>query len=226
MNKQAIICGYGKTGRQVAGKLTGHNFDLRIIEMDGEIVDACGQSEIEFIRGDARNGETLLQADILNADALVVTLPDYAGNADLVATALRLNPVLKIICKVSDEMARRGLENAGAHAVVCSENVVADEIVSTLTHSDIHDFLRMIYSEGNNDANLVEFLCCNMNAEFLNRSITDLKIRVRTGVNIIGMKIGEQLVINPSPNTKLSGDIKLFVLGTKEQIEHMKLLLT
>jgi voltage-gated potassium channel len=100
-------------------------------------------------------------------------------------------------------------------------------MASLVINPDILHFFNMIFIPGEDSPNLVEFVCKNMNPGFLNHTIADLNIRIKTGANIIGLKAADgKYIINPSPNTRLLPDSKLFVLGTPEQIDHMKLLLS
>ena len=51
------------------------------------------------------------------------------------------------------------------------------------------------------------------------KTIRELEIRNKTGANIIGFKTGDgEYVINPSPDTVMKPDAKLFVLGTQDQV--------
>jgi voltage-gated potassium channel len=53
-----------------------------------------------------------------------------------------------------------------------------------------------------------------------------LDIRKKTGANIIGMKLDSgKYIFNPDPQTKITANSKLFVLGTPNQIRKFKELL-
>ena len=56
-----------------------------------------------------------------------------------------------------------------------------------------------------------------------NKSIRELEIRNKTGANIIAMKRGDgEYEINPSPDSLMFPDAKLFVLGTQDQVTRFK----
>jgi K+/H+ antiporter YhaU regulatory subunit KhtT len=51
----------------------------------------------------------------------------------------------------------------------------------------------------------------------------ELELRKMTGANIIGLKKATgDFIINPTPETKLMDNYKLFVLGTTPQIESLQ----
>jgi K+/H+ antiporter YhaU regulatory subunit KhtT len=72
----------------------------------------------------------------------------------------------------------------------------------------------------------MEIACKELPEALRNKPIRDFAIRQRSGANIIGMKTAQgDLIMNPSPDTKLLPESKLFVLGTLEEIESLKDLL-
>jgi voltage-gated potassium channel len=227
MKNHVILCGYGRNGKQAAARLKDHKLPFVVIDNVHDIVEKYSKREITFVEGDATVDETLINAGITSAKALITTLPIDADNMYVVLSAHSLNPMLKIISRATNESAEQKLLIAGADSVVIPESVGGSQMASLVINPDVLHFFNMIFIPGEDSPNLVEFTCKNLNPEFLNHTITDLKIRIKTGANIIGLKTADgKYIINPSPNTRLLPDSKLFVLGTPEQIEHMKLLLS
>ncbi len=227
MKNQTIICGYGRNGKQAAIRLTAHKEHFVVIDNNHEIVVKYGLKNIVFVEGDATLDEILINAGIQHAKALITTLPIDADNMYVVLSARALNPTIRIISRASNESAQQKLIIAGANSVVIPESVGGAHMASLVINPDILHFFNMIFIPGEDSPNLVEFTCSNMNAEFQNRTIEELKIRIKTGANIIGLKTSDaKFIINPAPNTRLLPDSKLFVLGTPEQIEYMKLILS
>ncbi len=70
---------------------------------------------------------------------------------------------------------------------------------------------------------LEEILFKSLPDSMQNKSIRELEIRNKTGANIIGFKSASgDYIINPSPDTVMMQDAKLFVLGTQEQVSKFK----
>ena len=69
-------------------------------------------------------------------------------------------------------------------------------------------------------------MCSDLHTEVENKTINEIGIRRKTGVNIIGFKTPEgNYILNPAPDTPVSKGSKLFVLGTKEGIGKVKSIL-
>ena len=63
--------------------------------------------------------------------------------------------------------------------------------------------------------------------ELKNKTLKDLEIRNRSGANIIGYKTATgEYIVNPSADTRIIPQSKLFVLGTPEQITALKIILS
>lgn len=88
---------------------------------------------------------------------------------------------------------------------------------------DIIEFMDHLSVKGDSPINLEEIVCDHLPKEAVNKSIDEIGVRSKTGVNIIGFKTPKgEFVINPSPETRVITNSKIFVLGTKEQITMMK----
>lgn len=91
-----IICGYGRNGREAAQVLARSNKKVVIIERSITTMQDVRLPEF-YLEADATKDETLLQANIHNASAIIITLPDDSENVFIVLTAKELNPTVKII---------------------------------------------------------------------------------------------------------------------------------
>ncbi len=222
-DNHVIVVGYGRNGKQAAHDLLAHKHSFVIVENDHEIIFNNHSLDINFWEGDATEDETLKSAGINRAKALVTTLPNDADNLFVVLTARSLNPALNIISRASNKASENKLRIAGANHVVLPEIVGGEHMVSLVLKPDVVEFLDNISLKGNAQANLEEIVCSNLPEKMLNHSIYELGIRKKTGANIVGFKTpDDKFIINPTPDTKMLPDAKLFVLGTPEQIELMK----
>lgn len=178
---------------------------------------------VRFIEGDATQDEVLLKADIKTALSLITTLPNDADNLFVVLTARSLNPELKIISRASSESSEKKLRMAGVDSVVMPERVGGAHMATLVAKPDVVEFLEHLTIHSNEATQLMEIMCTDLPEDLLNKPIREIGIRRKTGANIIGFKtVSGEVIINPSPDTKLIPDSKLFVLGTTKQIEHMK----
>jgi len=222
LDRHVIVCGYGRNGRQAAKSLSDWKQSCVIIENSPEKLKDSENGEIVVI-GDATHEETLKQAGIDHAKALITTLPRDAENLFVVVSAKFLNPKITIISRASEEHSDTKLRQAGASSVVMPDKVGGAHMAWLILKPDVVEFIDVLTGQSNVDMYLDEVPCSDLLKEFQNKTIKELEIRQKFGGNIVGFKTEDgKYLINPSPNTPILPNAKIFVLGTRAQIEHMR----
>jgi voltage-gated potassium channel len=224
LTDHVIICGYGRNGRQAAHVLKKHNRRFVVVESNLEITNSINHKFSELVlNGDSTKDETLIKAGIMRAKALITTLPVDADNLFIVLTAKHLNPNLTIISRASDDNSDTKLKIAGATNVIMPDRVGGAHMASLVMKPDVMEFIDIITAEGGDNINLEEINFETFSEALKHKTLKDLEIRNKSGANIIGFKtaMGEYIV-NPSADTKIIPQSKIFVLGTPDQIRKLK----
>lgn len=223
-----IICGYGRNGRQAAQVLKKHHKRFVVIENNATLTATLNHKFSELvITGDSTQDEVLIKAGILRAKAIITTLPVDADNLFIVLSARNLNKNLTIISRASEDNSDTKLKIAGANNVIMPDKVGGAHMASLVMKPDVMEFIDHITAEGGDNISLEEISFEKIPDELKNKTLKDLEIRNRSGANIIGYKtaMGEYIV-NPSADTRIIPESKLFVLGTPEQILILKQILS
>lgn len=222
-SNHVIICGYGRVGRMAADQLEAMNEKIVIIDMDQEKITHINDTTSYWsIEGNATRDENLKEAGIDRARALITTLPNDADNLYVVLTAHELNRQLTIISRASHSESVKKLRIAGADNVIMPDKVGGAHMASLVVTPDVVDFLDHIRIQGSADVNLEEISFRELPEDYHYRTIGELDIRKKFGVNIIGFKTSEgQYIINPGADTEIVPDSKLFVLGNKHEINSL-----
>jgi len=224
LKDHTIIVGYGRNGEQAAMELKDSGVDFVIIERRENVMSRIREDEsLLYIRGDATHEETLFQARIEHAKALIATTPNDADNVFVVLTARSINPALKIISRASEMESITKLRRAGATNVIMPERIGGQRMAKLVTQPDVVEFLEYILLQQSKDVSLEEISCTNMASYFLNKPIKILYDKDHSGILLIGIKIsGAKYVFNPDPSVTLSRGDQLFVLGSPLQISEFR----
>ncbi len=226
MKNHIIVIGYGRNGKQTANELECLKNNVLVVENNHDLVLEQIDHNRFFLEGDATEDETLLRAGIMNAKALITTLPNDADNLFIVLTARSLNPDLIIISRASTESAEKKLRIAGVSNIVFPEQVGGVHMARLVARKDIVEFLEHLSIRGSDPTSIEEVSCDNIDPQYINKSLSELRIRQLTGANIIGFKTVEgEYIINPDPDVKIMEGAKIFILGTAEQTQKMKTIL-
>ncbi len=223
MENHVVVVGYGRNGGQVVKELLTTGTNIVVIDQSHNIVTNNMGKPVRFIEGDATDDEILIKADIKTAKSLISTLPNDADNLFVVLTGRALNPNLKIISRASSDSSEKKLRMAGVDSIVMPERVGGAHMATLVARPDVVEFLEHLTIHDTHDEQLVEIMSSELPSEFLNKPIKEIGIRSKSGANIIGFKTTSgDLILNPTRDTKLEENSKLFVLGTVKQIEDMK----
>ena len=99
MAGHTVICGYGRTGRELASVLRAREFKYFAIDYDPHIIDRLRKEGVPCVYGDASLKPVLLQANLPRARVLVVTIPNLLAAERVVRTALAINSHLDVVLR-------------------------------------------------------------------------------------------------------------------------------
>ena len=219
MNQHVIVCGYGRVGEKAVVELQDHSTDVVVIESNLELVKKLQKNGLRVLAGDATRDENLINAGLDRARAVITTLPNDAQNLYVVLAARERREDILIISRASQLNAVSKLRVAGAQNVIMPDQVGGAHMASLVTIPDVVEFLDHIRIQGSDQTNLEEVEVQQLPESLRNLTLGEVDSRNLIGVNVIGLrKVNGEMVINPSPNTKLHESMKLFVLGDADQI--------
>ncbi len=217
-----IICGLGRNGMQSAKSLEAYKKKFVIIERDEQTLEYCREQNWLFVKGDATEEETMREAGISNARALITTLPKDADNVFVTLTGRDLNPKLTLISRATNESAERKLRRAGADNIIMPERVGGMHMASLVVTPDVYEFLDRISVIGSDEVNLEEIAFDTVPADCKYKTLEDLTKRFHTGCLIVGYKTPSgEYVVNPDMNLEVVQGSKIFLLGRSEQIKEL-----
>ena len=222
LNNHAVVCGYGRNGKQAVIKLKKFKKSLVVIENDDDKIEELEEDNLLYVKGNATKDEILIKAGIQNAASLISALPSDADNLYVVLSSRQLNKELTIVSRASNDSSDNKLRIAGANNVIMPDKLGGDHMASLLVTPDIIEFVDMLSVVSEDAMNLEEIVVEDLPKEFLSKSIRDLDLRHKTGCTVIGFKTPDnQYVINPDASTELLSNSKLIVLGDSEQIRKL-----
>ena len=127
--RHVVVVGCGRVGGHIVDVLGSVQIPRLVIESDAERVEDLHRRAIPVLFGDAANSDILKVAGLAKARALVVTIPDDAAAALVVAGARAIVPDLPIIARASTQSGVKHLSGLGALDVIHPELEGGLEIV-------------------------------------------------------------------------------------------------
>ena len=117
-NKHVIICGYGRSGQNLARMLEGEGIPYMALDLDPDRVRQAAAAGDSVVFGDAARLQALMAAGLSRASALVVTYVEVQGALKVLGHARAHAPQVPVIVRTRDDHDLEKLQAAGAAEVV------------------------------------------------------------------------------------------------------------
>jgi voltage-gated potassium channel len=217
-----IVCGFGRVGRRIAQELCARKVPFVVIDNDPAKTEQSEKDCFLFVQGDATNDQTLLDAGIERAKGLITALVNEADNVFIVLSARQLNPKLFITARVESDEAEKKLLRAGADKVVSPHKIGGIRMALTAIRPNLVDFMSVVTFDQDTDLTIEE-IQIKPDSPLIQSTLRDCAIRKEFGIMVVGIKkVGKEVFLNPSPETKIeAGDI-LIVIGKKEKLDKLE----
>ncbi len=117
-SKHVIICGYGRSGQNMARMLEREGIPYMALDLDPDRVRQAAAAGDSVVFGDAARLQALMAAGLARASAVVVTYIDTAGALKVLANTRAHAPQVPVIVRTQDDHDLERLRVAGATEVV------------------------------------------------------------------------------------------------------------
>jgi len=113
-----IICGYGRSGQNLARFLAQESIPLIALDIDPQRVRQAAAAGESVVFGDAARHEVLVSAGIARAAGLVVSFADVPAALKILSHVRSIRPDLPVVVRTIDESDIDRLKEAGAAEIV------------------------------------------------------------------------------------------------------------
>ena len=208
--KSILLIGIGRFGRHIAEKLNDLNHDVMAIDHNEERINAVLSIVTSAQIGDSTNEEFLSSLGIRNYDACIVTIGDDFQSSLETVSLLKELDAQKVIARASTDVQEKFLLRNGADEVVYPEKQLASWTAIRCTSDYILDYIEL-----GDDYSIFEL---SVPLDWDGRSIIQLDIRGRYGINILGIRYNGRLNMNITPDTILRDGQSILVLGREKAV--------
>ncbi|WP_339327834.1 potassium channel protein [Anabaena catenula] len=221
-----IICGFSRTGRQIAREFQAEGVTFVVIDAEVESVQKAQIEGYTGYQGDATLDDTLLKVGIERATCIVAALPSDAENLYIVLSAKTLNPEIRAIARASTEEALQKLQRGGADAVISPYITGGKRMAAAALRPQVLDFVDGILTGADRQLYMEEFLLDSSQCPFVGQSLHKAKLRSQSGALVLAIRRTEgNLIGGPTGDTVLMSGDTLICMGTAEQLRSLNQIL-
>ena len=214
MKKTYVVIGLGKFGTAVAERLYELGNEVLAIDECTENVQRIEHSVTYAVVADARDENVLRSLGVKNYDCAIVAIGTDLAASVITTLNLKELGVPQVICKATDETQKRALEKIGADRVLIPEREIGIKLAQTISSTSILDFIELSREYG-----IAEL---PTPAHWAGKTLRELNVRAKYGVNIIALKSGSKVNVSPAADAVLQADAVLVVVGSNEQLAKLK----
>ena len=211
MKKQFVVLGLGSFGASVAVTLQKLGCDVVAVDQDMERIDDIADKVTYAMQADIGNPELLESLGSKNYDGIVVASSENLEGSILATLAAKEMGIPYILCKAQNERCAQVLRKVGADAVVFPEEEMGRKIAKNLLSANLADWIEL-----SPDYSIVE---TSVPKRWIGRTLKELDVRRTYGVNVAGVKEGNQVEITPDPDMRLKEGMILMLIGSNEALD-------
>lgn len=204
--KSFVVIGLGRFGSEAAQQLCAQGREVLAIDVHHDLVQHICDKVTQAVVADARDQGALRALGVQEFDCGIVAIGGNLADSVLATMHLKELGVPFVVCKAQDEVHKQVLLKLGADKVVIPEKENAVRLAKSLASTNVLDYIEL-----SEDYGIVEMPSPKSWCE---KSLIELNIRAKLGVNIIGIKRQGDITISPAADFRiLEGDV-IVVLGS------------
>ena len=194
MKKNVLLIGAGRFGKHMAMQLNQLGHQVMAVDTDENRINDVMNIVTNAQIGDSTNAEFLKSLGVGNFDVCMVTIGDSFQNSLETTSLLKELGARYVVSRAERDVQEKFLLRNGADAVVYPEKHEAKWAAIRYTADHILE-------------------------SWLGKSIIELDIRKKYGVNIMAIKHNDSINVNVEPDIVLTEDITLLVLGDYKNLK-------
>lgn len=209
--KSYIVIGLGRFGQTLATQLCLLGAEVLAMDVRNDLVQQVADNVTHAVVGDAQDKEVLRALGAKDFDCAIIAIGSDLAASVLTAMNLKELEVPYVICKAHDETHRRVLEKLGVDRVIIPEQENAQRLARSLNSHNVLDYIEL-----SEDYGILEVPAPKA---WVGKTLKELNVRAKLGVNIIAVESGNTTNVSPSADYRIeAGDI-MVVLGDNYSLE-------
>jgi trk system potassium uptake protein TrkA len=225
--KQFAVFGLGVFGTSIAKNLMKEGMEVAVYDRDIKNIEAIKNDVTQAVILDSSQEEALQAIDIGRVDCAIVAIGEDMESSILTALFLKKCEVPKIIARANTQAHRQVLSLIGVDEIISPEEEMGMRLAKRLSSANILHHLDI--SEEHTIAEII------VDESFIGKTIREMNLRSKYGVNIVGIKKkipdvtedGENVFIEkyidfPSPDDVFEENDVLVMVGSERAVSEIE----
>ena len=212
MNKKTILLiGLGRFGLHIAKKLHELGHEVMAVDVNEEKINQAVPYVTDAQIGNSTNEDFLKSLGINNFDLCIVTISNDFQSSLETTSLLKELGAKKVVSRAERDGQAKFLLRNGADEIVYPEKQLASWMAIKYSADHILDYIEI-----DNEHAIFEV---SVPKDWIGKTIGEIDIRKKYGINILGIKDGKKLNVNVIPSQILSLELSLLVIGDYKELK-------
>ena len=209
--KSILLIGIGRFGKHIAMDLHRLNHQVMVVDDNEDRINELLPYVTNAQIGDSTNRDFLESLGVDNFDVCFVAIgKDFQSSLETTCTLKELGAKLVVSRAASDVHAKFLLRN-GADEVIYPEKQIANWASIRYSSDHILDYIELDESHAIFEVSVPK--------AWVGKSILQLDVRRKYHINLLATKKNQRMNVSVSPDTLLTEDITLLVLGEYKALQ-------
>jgi trk system potassium uptake protein TrkA len=188
--------------------------EVLAVDNHADLVQQISADVTHAVVADARDKDVLRALGAKDFDCAVVAIGGSLADSVLATMNLKELGIPKVVCKAHDDTHRQVLRKLGADQVVIPEQEQAVRLAKSLSSRNVLDYIELSEEYG-----IIEV---PVPGSWVGKSLRELNVRAKLGVNILAVKRGSKINVSPSAESAFRKEDILVVLGASAALEKVQ----
>ena len=211
--KSYAVIGLGQFGMSVAETLAESDCDVLAIDAREENIQEIADKVTYAVRADVREPEVLRSLGVQNVDVAVIAVAENMEASIMATMQAKELGVPYVLAKAMNALHGKILEKIGADRVIYPEQSMGLRVARNLMSGGFLDVFEL-----STEFSMAEF---PVPGDWVGKSLQELQLRESHDINIIAIKVGDDVEINLDPVKPLEADWHLMAIGKNKVLESL-----
>lgn len=211
-NRQYAVLGLGIFGSTVAKTLSKYNAEVIAVDIDQKCVNRMADVVTQAMMCDITDIDQLRAAGIQDCDVAVVSMGNHLEQSVMAIINLKELGIPYIVAKAKNKRYMQIFSKIGANKVVRPEKEMGEQVAKGILGKNIIDIIDL-----DSEYSVVEIPAPK---EWTNKTLIDLNLRRKYGINVIGIRnhITGDLNVCPEPECAIEKDDHIVLIADGDAI--------
>lgn len=210
-NKQFAVIGVGRFGYALAVELENSGYEVYAIDKNKERIEDIAPHVTHAVQADPSDEAVFDELGLENVDAILIGIGRDLPAAIMVCMLAKQNHVPYVLAKASEPIHGKILERIGADSVIFPEDDMGVRVAHRLISHNVLDYIELSDEYDMSNTLVPE--------QWIGKSISDLNIRAKYGLNIVAVRSGDNMTVSPGAKyVFIPHDVMIVIARTNDLV--------